>query len=301
MTYTEFINKYNGKETNYDGAYGVQCVDLIKAYFEKVFGIPQNSFGNGHAYYDNFETSKYANVRKHFTRIEYSSGMNPQKGDVVVWSGKLNGGDGHVAIASGEGTTTYFYSYDQNWEEIACTKVKHLNYNYVSGFLRPKDQSKITGGSTSGGSSSGGTTTVRRFANSVVWKNGSTSETVFKLNDLTEKIGSLSAYESAKCFGKSGKAFIVQYNLNGTNKHKVGFVGYAGGVTNAPTESKIYKNNSTSETVYADTAKNTVVGSLDANETCRCITKTDNMYLVVYKVNGTTKEKCGFVSYSGGC
>ena len=32
MNYQEFINAYNGKATDYDGAYGAQCVDLIKAY-----------------------------------------------------------------------------------------------------------------------------------------------------------------------------------------------------------------------------------------------------------------------------
>lgn len=38
MNYSEFINKYLGKSTDYDGAYGVQCVDLIKAYLHDVFG-----------------------------------------------------------------------------------------------------------------------------------------------------------------------------------------------------------------------------------------------------------------------
>lgn len=68
----------------------------------------------------------------------------------------------------------------------------------------------------------------------------------------------------------------------------------------APPESKTYKNGSTPEIVYTDTAKRTKAGSLDINETCYCLGKIDGMYLVLYKVNGTSIQKCGFVSYSGG-
>ena len=39
MTYQEFVNKYNGVGTDYDGVAGVQCVDLIKLYLNKVFGL----------------------------------------------------------------------------------------------------------------------------------------------------------------------------------------------------------------------------------------------------------------------
>ena len=160
-------------------------------------------------------------------------------------------------------------------------------------YLRPKDQSKITG-------STGGTTTGS-FPTAKNWKNGSTSETVYKLSNLTENLGSLSANETAKCYRKVGGSYLVVYNLSGTTKHKAGFVKYAGGVTSAPTASKTYKNGSTSETIYADTAKKTTIGSLDPQESCQCIGKVDGMYLVCYKVNGTSNYKCGFAAYSGGC
>lgn len=87
----------------------------------------------------------------------------------------------------------------------------------------------------------------------------------------------------------------------GTSKHKAGFVKYAGGVKTAPTGGKTYKNNSTTETVYADTAKQMKIGSLDPNEKCTCLAKIDGMYLVPYKVNNTENYKCGFVTYNGGC
>ena len=51
---------------------------------------------------------------------------------------------GHVAICTGECTTSYFYSYDRNWNGKEMYKVKH-DCDDVYGVLRPKDQSKISG------------------------------------------------------------------------------------------------------------------------------------------------------------
>ena len=62
----------------------------------------------------------------------------------MVWDGSVGDGCGHVAICTGEGTTSYFYSYDQNWNGKEMHKVKH-DYDDVYGVLRPKDQSKING------------------------------------------------------------------------------------------------------------------------------------------------------------
>lgn len=134
----------------------------------------------------------------------------------------------------------------------------------------------------------------------IKWQNGSTKEAVFMLNNLKEELGSLSAKEAAQCYGKSGNGYVVVYGLDGTSNHKVGFVSYAGGVTTAPTAGKTWTNGSTKETVYADTAKKTTVGTLSPKESCTCLGKIDNMYLVLYKVDGTSNYKCGFVAYAGG-
>jgi GH25 family lysozyme M1 (1,4-beta-N-acetylmuramidase) len=63
---------------------------------------------------------------------------------------------------------------------------------------------------------------------------------------------------------------------------------------------KTWKNGSTSEPVYADTAKKTKIGSLNAYESCDCLGKVDGMYIVRYKVDGTEHYKVGVVSYAGG-
>lgn len=63
---------------------------------------------------------------------------------------------------------------------------------------------------------------------------------------------------------------------------------------------KVYKNGSTSEPVFADTSLKLKTGSLDAREVCECLAIVNGVYLVKYKVNGTTAFKTGFVKYSGG-
>ena len=139
MNYEEFIKKYNGKATDYDGGYGVQCVDLIKLYLDKVFNIKIGAIGNAEAYYRRY--NEISVLRNNFTRIAYSKGFNFQKGDIVVWGTKQSP-NGHVAIATGEYDSIVFYTYDQNWGSKEMKKVAH-RYAYVDGVLRPKEQSKI--------------------------------------------------------------------------------------------------------------------------------------------------------------
>ena len=212
----------------------------------------------------------------------------------MVWDGDVGSGCGHVAICTGDGTTSYFYSYDQNWNGKAMHKVKH-GYDNVYGVLRPKDQSKITPSQTSSPNKS-----VGAYVPSVKWQNGSTKEKVYARSDFKEEIGSLSPREVAKCFGKKGNAYCVEYSVDGANYRKVGFVKYAGGVKNAPSSGRNYKNGSTVEAVYHDTAKKSKAGSIDKYEACLCPTKTNGMFLVIYKVNGTSAYKCGYATYDGG-
>lgn len=141
MNYQEFINAYNGKNFDYDGISGVQCVDLIKMYLDKVFGMKPGAWGNAKDYYENFNNLPLKSV---FTRILNNASLIPQKGDIVVWGKEVGNKYGHIAIATGEGDTAKFYSYDLNWKSKVVRKVEH-NYKGVLGVLRAKNQSKITG------------------------------------------------------------------------------------------------------------------------------------------------------------
>jgi hypothetical protein len=143
MNYNEFINTYNGKATDYDGVSGTQCIDLAKLYLNKVFGLTPGAWGNAKDYYENF--NNISQLKNNFTRIANTASFIPQKGDIAVWGTGLGNTYGHIAIATGEGTTSYFYSYDQNWNGKAMKKVKHT-YKGFLGVLRAKDQSKINGG-----------------------------------------------------------------------------------------------------------------------------------------------------------
>lgn len=289
MTFDEFVAKFNGKSIDYDGAYGVQCTDLIKLYVEKVFGVSAGSASWGNAKY--YYTNTPAKLKNITTKIANTASFVPKKGDIMVWNGNVGGGAGHVAICTGEGTTSYFYSYDQNWNGKAMHKVKH-DYDNVYGVLRPKDQSKIV---TASASTSGG------FVSPKTWTNGSTNETVYTQSNLSDKVGTVYARGKADCYGKTDSGYIVVYAISGTSKKKVGFVKYKGKVSAVPTGGKTYKNGSTTEPVYADTGKTTKIGSLDKNESCTCLAKVGGMYLVKYKVNGTSNYKVGFVAYAGGC
>lgn len=141
MNYQEFINTYNGKSFDYDGVAGVQCVDLAKMYLDKVFGIRPGAWGNAKDYYENFNNLP---LRSNFTRIANTASFVPAKGDIVVWGAGLGNKYGHIAVATGEGNTHQFYSYDLNWGSKSVHKVLH-NYKGFLGVLRAKDQNKING------------------------------------------------------------------------------------------------------------------------------------------------------------
>lgn len=135
MNFDEFVKKYNGKATDYDGGCGVQCVDLAKLYMDKVLGIKMGAIGNAEAYWRRYHELPILN--QNFDRIPNMPDFIPQKGDIVVWDLR-HGKYGHIAIADGVGTTSYFYSYDQNWGGKAMKRVKHSYKDGFAGVLRPK-------------------------------------------------------------------------------------------------------------------------------------------------------------------
>ncbi|MCR5208430.1 MAG: CHAP domain-containing protein [Eubacterium sp.] len=141
MSFKEFVNAYLGKGTDYDGTYGVQCVDLAKLYIDKVLGIKPQSVGNAHCYYDNFDGTY---LKKHFIKIPYKNGVRAKRGDLVVWGLYYNGKSpyGHIAVATGVQDESSITTYDQNWGGAQMKKVRH-SLAGVSGFLRPIEQENI--------------------------------------------------------------------------------------------------------------------------------------------------------------
>ena len=177
MTYDEFVSKYNGTSIDYDGVSGVQCVDLIKQYVDDLFGVTPGSWGNAYKYWTNTPSA----LSKITTKIENTDSFIPQKGDIMVFNTNVGSGNGHVSICTGDGTTSYFYSYDQNWTTKPMHKVKH-DYKNVYGVLRPTDQTKITG-SSAPTYKTGSTYTTQ--VNLKVRKGAGTSYAQKKVGDLT--------------------------------------------------------------------------------------------------------------------
>lgn len=141
LTFDAFVNKYIGRAVDYDGSAGAQCVDLAKAYYKEVYGIPQFSIGgSAKYYYERFET--FLPLKGKFKRVKNTLDFIPLKGDVAVWNSSKGGGHGHVAICTGEGNLDYFYTYDMNWNGKAMKRVKH-DYKGFYGVLRPIDRSMI--------------------------------------------------------------------------------------------------------------------------------------------------------------
>lgn len=136
MTFNKWVKENLGKGIDYDGTYGVQCVDLAKHYIKNVLGVTPQSIGNAIEYYNKRKTSEY--LTKNFKWIDNTAEFIPKKGDLCVFTSKS--GNGHISVATGEGTTSYFYSYDQNFPKSKhepMTKIKH-SYTSFLGVLRPK-------------------------------------------------------------------------------------------------------------------------------------------------------------------
>ena len=131
MTAKQFLDANVGKYYDYDGVYGMQCVDIIKKYFVDVIGIGAIR-NNAIDYWTNYPSA-------HFTRIANTPSFLPKRGDIMIW-GKGVGVYGHIAIIHDANLST-FTSLDANWPYSNGTtpaKFIHHNYGSVLGVLRPK-------------------------------------------------------------------------------------------------------------------------------------------------------------------
>ena len=112
-----------GVSIDFDGAYGAQCVDLLKAYYDYLGVGAQH--GNAQDYRSNF-------LPQGWQRIE---GAEPLPGDILIYIG---GTYGHVAVYESEYST-----YHQNWGVPYVINMTDRPYNAISpgrvywGVVRP--------------------------------------------------------------------------------------------------------------------------------------------------------------------
>ena len=103
----EWVKAQNGKGLDYDGYYGVQCVDLILYYYKYLVGYTVS--GNATNYLTNALPAGW-------TRISYYDGFVAQPGDIAVWRGVGNGDYqyGHIGIVM-TADANGFVSAEQNY------------------------------------------------------------------------------------------------------------------------------------------------------------------------------------------
>ena len=153
MTFKEYISKTLGKSIEFDGVYPYQCCDLVNDYMQKCFNIftyyPYNF--NAQQYFTRFK--EVSALVKNFTKISNTPDFVPMQGDICIFKSADN--IGHISIATGEGNTKYFYSYDQNWNgHKFVTKEIHSYTNFL-GVLRYNGNSLDTKGLKRGDANTG--------------------------------------------------------------------------------------------------------------------------------------------------
>lgn len=110
MTFQAWAKKYTGYRIDYDGAYGVQCVDLVKHYIKHVLDIEPQSIGNAIEYWNKRNSSPYLSVN--FNAMPYKTGFAFKQGDIIVMQG--SGSAGHIAVCNGKYNNKGVYAYDEN-------------------------------------------------------------------------------------------------------------------------------------------------------------------------------------------
>lgn len=121
----EWVQSQLGVGIDYDGVYGEQCVDLIKAYYNALGVAPVR--GNGKDYATNSLPDGWSRVQ----------GGTPEKGDILVYDGNASNEYGHVAIYESD-----YETYHQNFnghgyvEKVTAYSYKGFSNSYW-GYIRP--------------------------------------------------------------------------------------------------------------------------------------------------------------------
>lgn len=205
-TFESWVNKYLGKRTDYDGAYGVQCVDLIDCYIEKCLGLKKGFWGNAKNWWTDRNSSSWLKKNFDFVTPKYKNG-ELKKGDIGI---RTSGTYGHIFVVYGPAANGKFKYYDQNATgngDKMTLREKAFSSSYINGILRPKDQSNLK--------------EVKKVAK---YGNGAmlSAQTTYADSSLTLKIGSVSKGERVKQYDTGeGKPLIAYKTSNG---YKTGFV-----------------------------------------------------------------------------
>ena len=107
MTFDEWVNTYKGSKVDYDGSYGVQCVDLADHYVTHVLGLSVGFWGNAKNWWTDRNSSQWLKNNFTFISPKYTNGET-QKGDIGI---RTSGTWGHIFIianSNSNGTVSYW-------------------------------------------------------------------------------------------------------------------------------------------------------------------------------------------------
>ncbi len=139
LTFEAWIKKYLGKKTDYDGVYGVQCVDLIDCYIDKCLGLKKGFWGNAKNWWTDRSKSTWLKNNFEFITPKYKNG-ELKAGDIGI---RTSGTYGHIFIVAEPSANGQFKYYDQNAagkHEAMTLRTKAFTSANVNGILRPKNQ-----------------------------------------------------------------------------------------------------------------------------------------------------------------
>ena len=108
----------------------------------------------------------------------------------------------------------------------------------------------------------------------------------------------------------NGIGCVMRHSYSVTSTYIMGYGrpaydGYGGGGGTKTEERyspwKTWKNGSTPEPVYKDTDRTVMIGTLSPGESCECVGRYGDSYLVSYKLDDTDDDwAVGYVKYNGG-
>lgn len=112
---------------DYDGSYGVQCVDLTKAYYAYLGCTPVRGNANEYA---------WNSIPSGWSRIKYYSGFVAQPGDIAVWT-YASSKYGHVAIVLSADSSRMYVAEQNGGTHSGREWSYSYSYGTFYGVIRP--------------------------------------------------------------------------------------------------------------------------------------------------------------------
>lgn len=139
LTFDAWVKQYLGKKTDYDGVYGVQCVDLIDCYIDKCLGLKKGFWGNAKNWWTDRNKNNWLKNNFEFITPTYKNG-ELKAGDIGI---RTNGTYGHIFVIAEPSANGKFKYYDQNTSnngDAMTLRTKDFTNANINGVLRPKNQ-----------------------------------------------------------------------------------------------------------------------------------------------------------------